>query len=65
MLGIRDDISLKVTDRSVGNLVLELKNLRIGFSQLSCSEKLCKEEADKQKKKVNTTVEKTSLILMK
>ena len=48
VLGVVDDILMIVIDGTVGNLVQEIFNLRVGFIQLLCLQKLYKQEADKE-----------------
>ena len=51
VLGIIDDLSLKVLDRDVENsdIAQELKNFRVGILQLLCLEELNEQEADTEK----------------
>ena len=45
VVGVMCDMSLMVPDGNVENLVNKIKNLRMGFLQILCLEKLYKDEA--------------------
>ena len=59
VLDVIDDMSIEVIKKSVENVAKEIKNLKVNICQFLRLERLCKEGADEEDKKVITQDGKT------